>query len=137
MHLYGEDGSTLILVKNYSCTEDKDAEHYILYHCNKCGKAMREYVSNEHKFEKIPGKAETCTEDGLTDGEVCSVCGYEKTKQEVIKAHHTDNGTGWCSVCKAELRYHCPYCNEAHDNGFWGAVVKWFHSLLASFGMKK
>lgn len=41
----------------------------------------------EHKnTEKIPGKAATCTEDGLTEGLKCADCGTIITAQEVIKA---------------------------------------------------
>ena len=48
-----------------------------------------------HTPEKIPGKAATCTEDGLTDGEKCSTCGAILTAQEVIPAtgHKPDGGT--------------------------------------------
>ena len=39
-----------------------------------------------HKAVTISGKAATCTEAGLTDGEKCSVCGTVLKKQEEIKA---------------------------------------------------
>ena len=40
----------------------------------------------EHTAVTVPGKAATCTEAGLTDGEKCSVCGKELKAQETIKA---------------------------------------------------
>ena len=41
----------------------------------------------------------TCTEDGLTEGKHCSVCGEVLVKQEVVKAtgHHYENGV--CADC--------------------------------------
>ena len=72
-----------------------------------------------HTPEKIPGKAATCTEDGLTDGEKCSTCGAILTAQKVIPAtgHKPDDGTVTreptasepgirtycCTVCGAKL----------------------------------
>ena len=90
-----------------------------------------------HTFVDVYGKDPTCTENGLTDGVACKVCGKVKVEQKVIKARHTDNNDdGYCDICKAETRYHCPYCNQEHA-GFFGAFVKIFHNILASFGLKK
>ena len=38
----------------------------------------------DHIAKVVPGKAATCTETGLTDGEVCEICGKELKAQEVI-----------------------------------------------------
>ena len=66
-------------------------------------------------METIPGKAATCTEDGLTDGKKCSVCKEIIVPQEKIPAGHkletipgkaatcTEDGLTdgkKCSVCK-------------------------------------
>ena len=53
-----------------------------------------------HTEETIPGKAATCTEDGLTDGKKCSVCGEILEEQQVIPAGHTFVN-GVCSGCGA------------------------------------
>ena len=45
-----------------------------------------------HTPETIPGKAATCTENGLTDGEKCSVCGETLQEQETISALGHDLG---------------------------------------------
>ena len=45
-----------------------------------------ETASHKHTVVSIPGKAATCTEDGLTDGEICSECGEILIAQEVIPA---------------------------------------------------
>ena len=53
-----------------------------------------------HTEETISGKAATCTEDGLTDGKKCSVCGEILEKQTVIPASH-NFVDGFCSKCGA------------------------------------
>ena len=48
---------------------------------------MQEVIKSEgHTEEIIPGKAATCTEDGLTEGKKCTVCGEITVVQEVIKS---------------------------------------------------
>ena len=66
---------------------------YTTYTCSACGDS---YVADYtdalgHTEEIIPGKAATCTEDGLTEGKKCSVCGEILVAQQVIKANgHTE-----------------------------------------------
>ncbi len=70
--------------KNATCTENgydvytckNDANHTYTVTIDKLG----------HTEETIPGKAATCTEDGLTEGTKCSVCGEILKAQEVIPA---------------------------------------------------
>ena len=78
---------------------------YTTYTCANCGDS---YVADYtdalgHTSEVIEGYAPTCTEDGLTDGEKCSVCGEILTAQEVIPAtgeHVYDNDTDTdCNDC--------------------------------------
>ena len=88
-----------------SCTEDGNKEYYICSGCKKLfadADAVKEINKEDtvikatgHKAEKIAGKEATCTEDGLTEGSKCSICGEILEKQEVIKAtgHKADNGT--------------------------------------------
>ena len=58
-----------------------------------CGEVLKEQEVIEklpHTPETVPGKAATCTETGLTDGEKCSVCGEVLKEQEIIPAlNHT------------------------------------------------
>ena len=58
-----------------------------------------------HTEETVPGKAATCTENGLTDGKKCSVCGATTVEQTVIPAndHKDDNGDYKCDVCGTNL----------------------------------
>ena len=134
-HEIDNDGCHLSLIKDYSCAVD--LEHYIIYVCNDCGKAMKQYVTNDHIMVVDKGREKTCTEDGLTKGSHCKICGYVEKEQEVIPAKHEDaDGNGYCDDCKAEVRYHCPYCGEEHTERF-GAIVNFFHTILAYFGLKK
>ena len=57
--------------------------------CDICGE---EYgVLLAHTEKTIGGKAPTCTEEGLTDGKTCTVCGEIIKEQEVIEATgHTE-----------------------------------------------
>ncbi|MDE6790709.1 MAG: hypothetical protein K2J61_03200, partial [Clostridia bacterium] len=43
-----------------------------------------------HTEEVVKGKAATCSEDGLTDGKKCTVCGETTVAQTTIEAHHTE-----------------------------------------------
>lgn len=49
----------------------------------------------------VEGKAATCTEPGLTDGAVCSICGETITKQDVIPAlgHTEQTVPGKAATC--------------------------------------
>ena len=64
--------------------------------CLVCGKTIREEGDPAlgHTPVTVPGKAATCTEDGLTDGSKCSVCGVILTEQTVIPALGHDWGEG-------------------------------------------
>ena len=70
-----------------TCTEDGSYDEVV--YCANCGAEMnRETKTIEalgHQPETVEGKAATCTETGLTDGEKCSVCGEILTAQEEIE----------------------------------------------------
>lgn len=60
-------------------------------------------VNDGHTLETIPGKDATCTEDGLTEGEKCSVCGEVLKAQQGIHATGHKGGTATCAhkaVCE-------------------------------------
>ena len=81
VHEFGEYVSN----NDATCTEDgtKSAT------CALCGykkTVVDEGTALGHSEEIIPGKAATCTEDGLTEGKKCSVCGETLVEQEVIPA---------------------------------------------------
>ena len=55
-----------------------------------------------HKSETLEGKDPTCTEDGLTDGVVCTICETVLTEQKVIPALGHDYVDGICTRCEEE-----------------------------------
>ena len=58
------------------------------------------FCGKNHQEVAIEGKPATCTEDGLTEGKQCSVCGEVTVKQEKIPA--TDHSYGnWVTVKNA------------------------------------
>lgn len=76
-----------------TCTAEGSYEEVV--YCTVCEEELsRKKVTVEkadHTLEVVPGKAATCTETGLTDGEKCSVCGTILKAQEVIPA----SGHSW------------------------------------------
>ena len=69
--------------------------------CYVCRQTETETILTEgHKKEPIPGKAATCTEDGLTEGTKCSVCQEIIVPQEKIPAgHKLETITGKAATC--------------------------------------
>ena len=59
------------------------------------------YSKTDHNKVTVKGKAATCTEDGLTNGEKCSICNEVYAEQEVIKATgHQVSGKAASGLCK-------------------------------------
>ena len=84
---------------NSKLPHDVDPDTHI---CRVC----HEYAcAGGHTPRTVPGKAATCTENGLTDGLVCSVCGEVLKVQDILPAQghlfptdHTEKDTA-CQVC--------------------------------------
>lgn len=94
-------------------------EGSVLYTCSRCDEVRRESTpKGSHTPETVPGKAATCTDDGLTEGSKCSLCGIVLTEQEVIPAAHTPGETvrenEVAATCTAEGSYdevvYCTVC---------------------------
>lgn len=98
-----------------SCTEPGTR----IYRCS-CGETKTEpLAARNHIIEIVPAVPATCTQSGLTQGEMCSECGVAITPQKTVakKGHvavtdpavpATCTATGLtagshCSVCKAVL----------------------------------
>lgn len=63
------------------------AEGTLTFSCSVCGATREEAISMvPHSEAIIVGTPATCTEDGLTDGVQCSVCGTILEAQEIIPA---------------------------------------------------
>ena len=64
----------------------------------------------EHIAVNIAGKEATCTENGLTEGQQCELCGKILVQQNVIPASHTPGAEATCvaaqncTICNAELK---------------------------------
>ena len=66
-----------------------------VYTCTRCGETRSEVLpKTDHTATVIPGKTATCTEDGLTEGSKCAVCGTVLREQQTIPAlgHNWDSG---------------------------------------------
>ena len=87
-----------------AATCETDGSHDEVVYCSVCGHEIsRVNVVDKaagHKAEKVAGKAATCTEPGLTDGEKCSVCGKTITEQTETPALGHDWGA-WEETEKA------------------------------------
>ena len=73
------------VVQDVSCTAPEITETY----CSECGWVFGEEETQEawgHTPELVPGTDPTETEDGLTDGTKCSVCGRWIEPQQVVPA---------------------------------------------------
>ena len=86
-----------------TCTE----AGYTTYTCSVCGDS---YVADEvaalgHTEKTIEGKAPTCTENGLTEGKVCTTCDKTLVSQNSILAtgHVDENKDYTCDVCGEDL----------------------------------
>ncbi len=81
----GHDMGAYVVTTPATCTSEGEERS----DCSRCDHFETRVVAKaNHTEEEIPAVAPTCTEDGLTAGIKCSVCG------EVIKAQETDPKTG-------------------------------------------
>ncbi len=90
-------------------------------------------------------KAAKCEETGIRTY-TCTTC--NATRSETIQAlgHTAPNGKGDCDRCGKHLKDvdsgsstpagACKYCGQVHTGPF-GWLIKFFHSILALFGLRK
>ncbi|MCM1569574.1 MAG: fibronectin type III domain-containing protein [Roseburia sp.] len=82
-----------VVVTSPTCTE----QGYTTYTCQICGYSYRDDYTEAsgHTEVEDAGRDATCTEDGLTMGSHCSVCGVVMEKQQRIPAtgHTLNTGT--------------------------------------------
>ena len=103
---------------NYSSSvTEPDCENggYTTYTCSVCSNSYTDNHVNAlgHSSKTVSGKTPTCTENGLTDGAICSVCDEVLVPQTEIPANgHTDLDPKdfVCDVCDTDL---CTEHNEA------------------------
>ena len=92
-------GETVVLIADISGTVQVPCNIII----NKNGYSIDMVIV--HDIEILDGKAPTCTETGLTEGQKCTVCNEVLVEQSVIAtlAHTDDNNDFECDVCHADL----------------------------------
>ena len=81
------------------------ADGVYTYSCGVCGHTYDEVIpATGHTAVIVAGYAPTCTTDGLTDGEKCSVCGEILVAQEVIPAtgHTAVIVAGYAATCTTD-----------------------------------
>ncbi|MBQ7088977.1 MAG: Ig-like domain-containing protein [Clostridia bacterium] len=92
---------------------------YTVYTCTVCGHTYTgdEVPSLGHKVEIIKGYAPTCTVDGLTDSEVCTVCHEVVIPHQPIFAqgHVPADVAGYDPTCTADGLTHGAYCTVCDE----------------------
>ncbi len=72
-------------------------------------KTACEHGETSHKT--VPALAETCTEDGYTEGVFCNDCGFWVSGHRTVKAHHTDeNNDRVCDICQEDAAVYSGKC---------------------------
>ena len=93
-HTYG----SWSIVRAEGCTETGEKKR----ECTVCGHTeTAEIPAGGHKIEAVTGKAPTCTEDGISAGGKCSVCGITLAAGEKIEKLGHDYGD-WYAVTIAD-----------------------------------
>ena len=112
----GHDYDEGVVTTPATCTEAGEKT----YTCTRCESTKIETIpATGHTAVKIPGKAATCTETGLTDGSKCSVCDTILEQQTEIAAlgHDWDEGVvtkePTCTEDGTKL-YTCQRCGETN-----------------------
>ena len=79
----GHEMGTFTRVSNPTCTQT-GLETSV---CTRCGETIERVIpATGHTEEVLPGTPATCTEAGLSEGVLCSVCGAVLVEQEVVPA---------------------------------------------------
>ena len=110
------------------------------YSCASCGAIEK---NDAHTFTSGAALGHDWRETARTDatcdaaGSVTYTCAHDSahTRTESIaqKSHTDANGDGYCDNCGKDLwSGRCAYCGQVHS-GFFGMIVKFFHSILAIF----
>ncbi len=117
----GHTASEAVKEKETEATCTEAGGYDLVVYCSVCDTELsRVYVTVNalgHKEELLESKAPTCTEDGLTEGKKCSVCGVVTVEQEVIGAvgHSVVIDPAVAPTCTETgltEGKHCSACNE-------------------------
>ena len=103
-----------LTVKEGSFATDVGAYLADGYHCIE---QEKKYFVGKHEKVRLEGYAATCTKDGLTDGERCSICDKTLVPQEIIPSlgHQEKVLEGVPATCQTQGRTEgsqCSVCGE-------------------------
>ncbi len=117
----GHTKGEAVIENNVSADCENAGSYDEVFYCTVCTvEISRNKVSTPalgHKEATVEGKAATCTESGLTDGVICSVCGEILVAQQETDAlgHTEEILKGYASTCtengKTDGKY-CTACGE-------------------------
>ncbi|MCI8306683.1 MAG: SH3 domain-containing protein [Lachnospiraceae bacterium] len=88
VHITAREGAVSVVKCIHAFNPDWDSNvNYHWHNCaiKGCGEKLENTVSPHHATE-IPAVKATCSNDGLTKGTKCSVCGYIMEKQQTVPA---------------------------------------------------
>ena len=133
----GHNAGNPVTENEKKVTCEADGSYDTVVYCTACSAELSRETTTVtapgHNYETVPGKAPTCTETGLTDGEQCTVCQNWKTEQTVIPAtghtpvvdeavESTCTATGLtegshCSVCGYVIKAQTETLKKEHTRG--------------------
>ena len=106
------------------------------YRCIICSKIESVRIESfSHNFITVPAVSPTCTENGLTEGEMCARCGWRIVKQQVIEAvgHQYDAGVVALEpACGLQGRkvYTCAACGTTKEESLAALEHVWEETIL-------
>lgn len=104
-----------VIVKAEDCENDGLRERK----CSVCGETISETVAKHHHIVKVMGTEADCLHTGLSDGEICDVCGKVIKEQEVLPVsdHIYDDGVitleATC-IKDGVMTFTCSVCNSSY-----------------------
>lgn len=70
--------------------------------------------TSSHRLQSTPAVTPTCQQEGFTEGESCTICGYvTKTRTSLGMGDH--EVTGWAKKNENEHERHCIHCSEKDE----------------------
>ena len=109
------------------------------YTCTACGATKTEAFTNAnaHSLTFVPAKSATTEAEGNVAYYHCSLCGKNFSDQNGTQQLTKVTTDKLPQPTEPQKNYNdCKYCGEKHTGAF-GWLIKFFHSILAMFGLRK
>ncbi len=105
------------VVKPATCTNEGEEERVCTTCDPQAGTPYKETRSTSidstaHAIENVAGKPATCTEAGLSDGQVCSLCGKHLVEQTAVSALGHKGEFTYSHVADANFEHHIKRCER-------------------------